>query len=80
VQEQEQVKMGQALLLILQLITMSHVCPKDMMVPEIVDQSVNLQLKYPVDNIWSVKSCQAMAIPLHNIPHFPPGGVSNNSD
>jgi hypothetical protein len=56
VQEQEQVNMVQASLLILQLITMGHVRPKDMMVPEIIDQSVNLQLKYAVDNIWSVKS------------------------
>jgi hypothetical protein len=59
---------------------MGHVRPKDMMVLEINNQSVNLQLKYPVDSIWSVKRCQAMAIPLQSLLHFPLVGVSSNSD
>jgi hypothetical protein len=76
--EQEQVNIGQASLVILQLIAMGPVSPKDIMVLEIIDQSVNLQLTYPVDDIWSVKSCQAMAIALQSLPCVPPVGVSSN--
>jgi hypothetical protein len=80
VQELEQVNMGQALLLILQLITVGYMYLKDMVVPEIADKSVSLQLKYPVDDIWLVKSCQAVAVLLQNLLPFSLVGVSSNGD
>jgi hypothetical protein len=41
-QEQEQVNMGKAALLILKLVAVGHVTAKNVLVPEIIDQSVNL--------------------------------------
>jgi hypothetical protein len=72
--------MRQASLLILQLTTMGHVGPKDMVMLEIIDHSVSLQLKHLVDDIWSVKSCWAVTIRLQSLSHFSPVRVRSNSD
>ncbi len=71
--------MRQASLLVLQLIAVRHISPKNMVLCEILDQSINLEFEYPVYNVWPIKSCQAMAILLQYISHFSPVEVSSNS-